>query len=156
METEDVCYTLEAGLEKAIDMETRNFATYRDAYRRIQSGRVKALVKENALAALEHRYALEKAFFEETVALQDSGGSSTVMNLAVMLADQTLDADATEQDVMIHAIHSTKRIVDFYRGMATQCSGAPMEGLFRRLLEEESDHLAGLESLYESIYMPDN
>lgn len=156
MDTESVCYTLEAGLEKAIEIESNSFESYKDAYQRLENRRAKELAKEIALDELEHKYTLEKAFFEETVSLHDSGSESLGMQLTVMLADRELDSDATEQDVMIHAIHNKKRIVEFYRGMSEQCSGAPMEKIFRRLCREEQKHLAELEEFYEKVYMPDN
>jgi rubrerythrin len=43
--------------------------------------------------------------------------------------------------------------VDFYKNMAEQCGGAPMEDMFRRLAEDEEGHLARLEETYESIYL---
>ncbi len=54
---------------------------------------------------------------------------------------------------MIHAIHEEKRSVDFYNKLATQCEGAPMSPLFKRLYKDEAGHLARLEELYEKIYM---
>ena len=56
---------------------------------------------------------------------------------------------------MIYAIHEEKRSVDFYGKMAQACEGAPMESMFRRLQKDEAKHLASLEELYESIYMPE-
>jgi len=155
METEAVCYTLEAGLEKAIEIESNSFESYKDAYRRLENRRAKELTKEIALDALEHKYTLEKAFFEETVSLHDAGTESPSMELTVMLADRELASDATEQDVMIHAIHKKKRNVEFYHAMAEQCSGAPMEKMFQRLYREEKNHLGRLEEFYESAYMPE-
>ena len=55
--------------------------------------------------------------------------------------------------VMIYAIHEEKRSVDFYKNMATQCSGAPMEKIFKLLYADEEKHLARLEELYESVYL---
>jgi len=45
--------------------------------------------------------------------------------------------------------------VDFYGKMAHACVGAPMESMFRRLQKDEAKHLASLEEMYESIYMPE-
>jgi bacterioferritin (cytochrome b1) len=60
-----------------------------------------------------------------------------------------------DQDVMIHAIHDEKRAVDFYKKLAVQCGGAPMEEMFKRLYQDEEAHLVRLEEMYESIYMKD-
>lgn len=154
METQDVCFTREMALEKAIEMETKSFETYRRAYGKVQERRAKDLVKELALDELEHKYTLEKAFFEETVALHDAGSPpGPSMNLSLLLEERPLDEAASDQDVMIHAIHEKKRAVDFYRKTAEQCSGAPMEGMYRALCSDEEVHLAKLEEFYESIYM---
>jgi rubrerythrin len=77
------------------------------------------------------------------------------MDLTVLLQRKPLDGDSSSQDVMIYAIHEEKRSVDFYGKMAQACVGAPMEAMFRRLQQDEGKHLASLEELYESIYMPE-
>jgi len=157
MEYEDVCYTREVALEKAIEMEKKSFKTYREAYLKINEPRIKKLVKDLALEELEHKYILEKAYFEETVSLHDEGGSEgPSMNLARLLVERPLGADADDQEVMIHAIHDKKRIVDFYQKMISQCAGAPMEKMFKKLSAEEENHLYRLEEMYEGLYMPDN
>lgn len=154
MAREEVCYTREVALENAIEMEAESFQAYKNAYFTIRDRQAKDLVRDLALDELRHRYTLEKAFFEESVALHDTGvGAGPSMKLSLLLQEKPLDEKATDQDVMIHAIHEEKRAVDFYKGLMEQCGGAPMEEVFRRLYEDETDHLARLESLYESIYM---
>ncbi|MBW1999446.1 MAG: ferritin family protein [Deltaproteobacteria bacterium] len=154
MEREDVCYTRETALQKAIEMESKSFETYKDAYGKVKDPRAKRVVKELALDELEHRYLLEKAFFEETIALHDADlKEGPSMNLSIILEERPLDADSTDQDVMIHAIHEEKRAIEFYKSMARECGDAPMEGMFKKLHQDEERHLASLEELYESIYM---
>ena len=43
MENEEVCYTREVALEKAIEMEMKSFQTYKKAYMKIREPRVKIL-----------------------------------------------------------------------------------------------------------------
>lgn len=156
-EMEEVCYTREAGLAKALEMATKSFESYKEAYPRLKNRSARKLIKEIALEALEHKYTLEKAFFEETVALQETGyDPGPSLQLTVMLEDRQLEDNATDQDIMIYAIHDKKRLVDFFKKMADQCGGAPMEGMFRRLSQEAEEHLHKLENLYETVYMPDN
>jgi rubrerythrin len=156
MENEEVCYTREVALEKAIEMEMKSFQTYKEAYLKISEPHVKGLVKDLALEELEHKYILEKAYFEETAALHEEGmKEGPSMKLSLLLKEKPLEDDADDQDVMIHAIHDEKRAVDFYRKMAEQCSGAPMEEMFKRLYQDEEAHLVRLEEVYESIYMRD-
>jgi len=156
MENEEVCYTREVALEKAIEMEMKSFQTYKEASLKIREPRVKDLVKDLALEELEHKYILEKAYFEETVALhEEDAKEGPSMKLSLLLKEKALEDDADDQDVMIHAIHDEKRAVDFYKKMAEQCGGAPMEEMFKRLFQDEEAHLVRLEELYETIYMKD-
>jgi rubrerythrin len=154
MENEEVCYTREVALEKAIEMEMKSFQTYKKAYLKIREPRVKDLVKDLALEELEHKYILEKAYFEETVGLHEEDmKEGPSMKLSLLFKEKPLEDDADDQDVMIHAIHDEKRAVDFYKKMAEQCGGAPMEEMFKRLYQDEEAHLVRLEEIYESIFM---
>jgi rubrerythrin len=154
MEMEDVCYTREMALERAIEMEASSFAEYKEAYLMAEERRAKDLIKDLALDELRHKYTLEQAFFEETVMLHDSGyKQGPSMNLSLLLEDKPLDEKATQQDILIHAIHEEKRAVDFYQKMSEQCGGAPMEKMYAQLAMDEEAHLARLEELYESLYM---
>ena len=154
MQNEDICYTREIALEKAIDMELKSFETYKNAYLKAKHGQVKNLLKELALDELEHKHTLEKAFFEETVSLHDAGmKEGPSMRFSLLLEEKPLTADSSVQEIMIYAIHEEKRSVDFYKSMTTQCSGAPMEEIFERLYGDEEKHLARLEELYESVYL---
>jgi rubrerythrin len=154
MEREAVCYTREVALEKAIEMEAKGFEAYKEGYLKAEDPRAKDLLRDLALDELRHKYTLEKAFFEETVALHEAGyREGPSMNLALLLEEKPLDEAATGQDVMIYAIHEEKRAVEFYKNLAAQCGAAPMEQMYKRLYEDEEAHLARLEALYESIYM---
>ncbi len=154
MEDRVVCYTKDAALKMAVELEHSSFETYLKAYKLSHDLRAKMILKELALEELEHKYILEKAFFEEAVSLHDEGAEAVQsLRLTSFLTAKPLDENSTPQDVMIHAIHEEKRSVDFYNKMATQCEGAPMAPLFTRLYKDESGHLAQLEELYESIYM---
>lgn len=154
MGQEEVCYTKEAALTKAIEIEQQSFAIYLKAYTLSHDRSARQLIRELAMEELEHKYLLEKAFFEETVALHDPGqDNKPVMKLALFLKEKPLHENSTPQDVLIHAIHEEKRSVEFYEMMATQCEGAPMAPMFKRLHKDESGHLARLEDLYEKQYM---
>jgi len=156
MKNEEVCYTREVALEKAIELEIQSFQTYKEAYLKISDPHVKDLVKDLALEELEHKYILEKAYFEETVALHDENmKEGPSMKLSLLLQEKPLEEDADDQDVMIHAIHDEKRTVDFYKKMAEQCGDTPMEEMFKRLYQDEEAPLVRLEEVYESISMRD-
>ena len=157
MSLEDVCYTREVALEKAIEMEIKSFKVYKEAYLKVDDRLAKDLLRDLALDELKHKYALERAFFEETVLLHDLGHSEgPTMNLSLLLEEQQpLSESASVQGVMRYAIQDEKRAVDFYKKMADQCGGAPMEAMFKQMVQDEESHLARLEELYESHYMPE-
>jgi rubrerythrin len=151
---EELCYTREVALQKAIEMEAKSFEVYKSAYLTSKDRLTKDLLRDLALDELRHKYTLEKAFFEETVLLHDAGTQEgPSMKFSLLFEEKALDPNATPQDVMLHAIHEEKRAVDFYKNMAAQCGGAPMEDMFRGLAEDEEGHLARLEETYESIYL---
>ncbi len=153
---EEVCYTREAALEKAIETEAGSFKVYRDMYLRSKDRLAKDLLRDLALDELRHKYILEKAFFEETVLLHDSGtNSGPSMKFSLLFQEKPLSPNSTVQDVMLYAIHEEKRAVDFYRNMAEQCGAAPMSEMYKRLAQDEEGHLARLEAHYEIIYLKD-
>jgi len=153
---EDVCYTREAALERAIEMEAKSFEGYKNAYFRSADRMAKDLLKDLALDELKHKYTLERAFFEDMVLLHDSGTKEgPSMKFSLLFQEKPLKPNASDQEVMIYAIHDEKRAVDFYRNMAEQCGAAPMGDMFNRLAEDEEGHLARLEELYETRFMKD-
>ena len=156
METQDVCYTREVAIEKAIEMESQSFAIYKNLYLKVKDRVAKDVLKDLALDELKHKYTLERAYFEDTVELHDAGQKEgPSMQLTLLLQEKPLAQSASDQDVMVFAIHEEKRSVDFYKAMAGQCGGAPMEKMFSRLAQDEEGHLSRLETLYESLYMQD-
>jgi rubrerythrin len=153
---EEVCYTREAALERAIGMEAASFEIYKKTYLRAKDRVAKDLLRDLALDELRHKYTLEKAFFEETVLLHDSGAKAgPSMKFSLLFQEKPLNPNATVQEVMIYSIHEEKRAVDFYRNSADQCGAAPMAGMYKKLAEDEEGHLARLEELYEKVYLRD-
>jgi hypothetical protein len=59
---EDVCYTQEAALERAIQIEAKRFEGFKSGYFMARDRVVKDLIRDLALDALKHKYTLEKAF----------------------------------------------------------------------------------------------
>src|SRR5512136_1264337 len=97
---EDVCYTREAALERAIETEAASFKVYRDTYVTAKDLLAKDLLRDLALDELRHKYILEKAFFEETVLLHDSGvKSGPTMKFSLLFQEKPLNPNATVQEV---------------------------------------------------------
>ena len=152
-ELQKVCYTRELALELAIEMESNAFQVYKKGYVAAEDPPAKDLLRDLALDELRHRYQLEQAFFEDTVALHDAGyrvGPSVKLDLP--LEGKPLSASSSHEDVLIYAIQEEKRAIAFYRGMASQCGGAPMEAMFQAMAEDEEGHMARLEALYQDLY----
>jgi rubrerythrin len=151
---ESVCDTLEGALEKAIQSEQNSFEVYRKALKTIENPHARMILKDLALEELEHKHILEKGLIGETLALHDKGeATGPSMNLTAFLMEKPLDSNASAQEVMIYAIHDEKRSVEFYKQMATQCGGAPMEEVFSKLHHQEEIHLTRLEETYEKLYL---
>jgi rubrerythrin len=149
-----VCDTLEGALEKAIEQEQQSIELYRQALRRVENPQAREILKDLVKEELEHKHLLEKALIGESITLhekEESTGPS--MNLAYFLREKDLAPDASPQDVMIYAIHDEKRSAEFYKQMASQCSGAPMEEVFKKIHGQEMIHLARLEESYEKLFM---
>ncbi len=154
-QVEDACYTREFGLEKAVEMEMNRFRAYKNDYLNNHDRLAKDLLKDHALDELKHKYTLEKAVFEETVLLHDTGYSEgPTYNLNLPTIEKPLSESADAVDVIRYAIQDEKRTVVYYRTMVEQCKGAPMAAIFKQVARDEEDHLARLERLYEDGYMP--
>jgi len=151
---EEVCYSREMALARAVEMENKSFETYRRAYLASGNRGAREVLKDLALDELKHKYTLERAFFEEEVTLHESGlPQGPDMKFTLLFEDRPLNKDSTEQEVFLHAIHEEKRAVEFYTRLAEGCSGAPTEAMFKRLAQDEEGHLFRLQDLYEGIYM---
>jgi rubrerythrin len=151
---EEVCYTLEAALEKAIEHEHQSLEVYRKALKIVKDPQARMVLEEMAHEEIEHRNTLEKALVGEIVSLHDRDeATGPTMNLSYILHEKPLDTNSSPQDVMVHAIHDEKRSVDFYQQMSSQCEGAPMAELFSKLQKEEAIHLTKLEEAYEKLYL---
>lgn len=157
MENDQVCYTFDAALEKAITMEEEGFRNYLAAIRQVTDKGAKELLRENALDELEHKHQLEKALLDGRM----DGGAALdqqipTMHLDYLLKKEELGPKSGVREALIYAIHLEKGAVDFYSKVSGGCAGAPMGKLFAQLHQEESRHLQALEDLYERHFMTEN
>jgi len=157
MNENQVCYTFDAAVEMAIEMENEGFRNYLAAIRKVTNKGAREILRDNALDELEHKHQLEKALLEGRMA-----GDSTLdqpvptMHLDYVLKKQELGPESGVREAVIYAIHLEKGAVDFYGKVASGCAGAPMGKLFAQLLKEETSHLQALEDLYEQHFMTEN
>lgn len=153
----DSCYTFDAAIELAIAMEEQAFRHYIEAIRIVQNSNAREILRGFALDELEHRHTIERALLEGRMG--DAGEMTrpvTTMGLDYVLARKALSPDSDIREVMAYAIHLEKEAVEFYRRMTEGCAGAPMAGMFERLLADERRHIREIEDLYEAKFLTDN
>jgi hypothetical protein len=157
MSEQNVCYTFEAAVEMAVKMEDNGFRHYLEAIRKVQNKGAKEILRDAALDELEHKHHLEKSLVEGYVT-NPEGMIRPVptMNLDYVLAKKELRPDSDTREALIYAIHLEKVSIDFYKRMSLGCAGAPMAGLFERLLMDETRHLQALEDLFEEHFLTEN
>ena len=154
---EGVCYTFEAAIEKAIEMEENGFRSYLRAIAILKNKHARAVLRDAALDEMRHKQELEKALLNGT--MEGSAGMQTgvqTMNLSYTLGQQELNPDADVRQALAYAIHLEKEAIDFYRRMIEGCEGAPMVPVFQQLLNDEARHLRQLEDMYEEHFLTEN
>lgn len=157
MENNEVCYTFDAALEKAIAMEEEGFRNYLVAIRLLTNKGAKELLRENALDELNHKHQLEKALVDGRMdGGEDLDKPIPTMHLDYFYKKEELSPNSGVREALIYAIHLEKGAVDFYGKVSEGCTGAPMGKLFAQLHKEECRHLQALEDLYEQHFMTEN
>jgi rubrerythrin len=157
MSEDQVCYTFDAAVEMAIQMENNGFRHYLAAIRQVSHKGAKELLRENALDELNHKHQLEMALLDGR--MSGSGELDQpipTMHLDYVLKKQELGPQSGVREALIYAIHLEKEAVEFYSKVANGCAGAPMGTLFKQLLSDESQHLQSLEDLYEQHFLTEN
>jgi len=141
---DQVCYTFEAAVEMAVQMENEGFRHYLQALRRVKNKGAREVLKDAALDELDHKHQLEGHTLDQPM---------PTMNLGYILEKKELGPDADARQALAYAIHLEKGSLDFYRRMSQGCAGAPMAVLFDRIANDESRHLQALEDLYEKHFL---
>ena len=150
---DQVCYTFEAAVEMAVQMENEGFRHYLQALRRVKNKAAREVLKDAALDELDHKHQLERALVEGHVEGHTLDQPMPTMNLGYILEKKELGPDADARQALAYAIHLEKGSLDFYRRMSQGCAGAPMAVLFDRIANDESRHLQALEDLYEKHFL---
>jgi rubrerythrin len=152
-EQNEVCYTFEAAVEMAVQMENEGFRHYLEALRRVKNKAAREVLKDAALDELDHKHQLERALVEGQVEGHMLDQPMPTMNLGYILEKKELGPDADARQALAYAIHLEKGSLDFYRRMSQGCAGAPMAALFTKIANDESRHLQALEDLYEEHFL---
>jgi len=152
-----VCYTFEAALELAIDMENDSFRNYLAGVRMVKNQHAREILKEMALEELAHKQSLENALIIGAIDGEQSLQRPVpTMDLDYVLKPEELGPQAGVREAIAYAIHLEKQSLDFYRRMASGCEGAPMAKVFEQIGNDESRHLQKLEDMYEEHFLTEN
>ncbi len=155
--SEGACYTFEAAIEKAIEMEENGFRSYLRAISILKNKHARAVLRDAALDEMRHKQELEKALLKG--AMEGNAGMRTgvqTMNLSYTLGSQELKPEADVRQALAYAIHLEKEAIDFYQRMIKGCEGAPMVPVFQQLFYDETRHLLQLEDMYEEHFLTEN
>ena len=151
-----VCYTFEAAIEMAVQMEEEGFRHYLAAIRMVKNKGAKEILRDAALDELVHKHDLEKALLDGSMAgSAELSRPVPTMNLDYALAKKELTSESDTREALAYAIHLEKGSIDFYQRLSQGCAGAPMAPVFTRLLADETRHLQALEDLYEQHFLPE-
>ncbi len=152
---EQVCYTFEAAIEMAVQMESEGFRNYFRALRMVKDRAARQILKDAALDELEHKHQLERALIEGEIKGHTLDRPVPTMNLDYVLKKKEIGPDADAREALAFAIHLERESLEFYRKMNEGCAGAPMAVLFEKIFNDESRHLQELEDLYEKHFLPE-
>jgi hypothetical protein len=76
-----VCFTLEAALEHAVEMENALFADFMSTLQAVKSKAAKEILRDAALGKLEEKHQLEIALLEGSIEGVDLQASVPIMSL---------------------------------------------------------------------------
>ncbi len=151
-----VCFTLEAALEKALEVENGLFSDFLGAIQTVESEAAKAILKDAAYRKLAQKNQLEKALIEGTIDGVALHASVPTMQLDTRYGKRELHTDADAREALAYAIHVVNYGVDFYQDMGKACSGAPMSKVFQRLSSDQTVLLQELEDSYDEHFLTEN
>jgi hypothetical protein len=151
-----VCFTLEAALEHAVEMENALFADFMSTLQAVKSKAAKEILRDAALGKLEEKHQLEIALLEGSIEGVDLQASVPIMSLDAHYGKESLHADADAREAMAYAIHLVTQAVDYYKNMASACDGAPMSRVFARISGDQTTFLQALEDAYEEHFLAEN
>lgn len=152
----EVCFTLEAALENAIEMENRIFTDFLGAIQSVRSSGAKAILRDAALGKLGQKQQIEKALLEGTIDGMELHAKVPTMHLDSHYGQSALAVDADSREALAYAVHVVTEAVDYYQRMASACSGAPMSRIFSRLSDDQTTLLQELEDSYEEHFLTEN
>ena len=152
----NICFTLEAALEDAIQMENGIFGDFLSAIQAVRSPAAKEILRDAALGKLRQKQQIERALLEGTIDGVELHAAVPTMRLDTRYGRSSLHADADAREALAYAIHVVTGAVEYYDQMANACTGAPMSKTFARLSNDQTLLLQELEDSYEEHFLTEN
>ncbi len=152
----NACFSFDAACDAAIEMETHIYQNFLEAIRIVRDKTAKEILQDAATVRIGIKQKLEMAALREGIDEQEVKGAVPIMNLAdsIRCCDlHQISAGAKNRKALAFAIQMSKDALEFYRGMAEQCTGAPMAKLFKALGDDQTRYLQQLEDTYEAHFL---
>jgi len=150
-----MCYTLDAALEQALEMENETFLTLLAAIRRAINHGAKAILRDTAHEKLRLKFLLEEAILDGSLTTDDLQAAAPTMDFGTLFGVKQLADHADSREALAFCIHLVQGSVSYYRELGDVCAGAPMGPIFKRLGDDQSALLRKLEDDYEIHCLPE-
>jgi rubrerythrin len=149
--------SVEAILEKAIEMEVRAAALYDQAAARAATALVRERLADLADQERGHKLKLEQIRAGNVRWALRRAAAEAVPDLRITdyLTGGSVDPDAEYQDVLLFAARREKTAHDFYVAMGERIEDPLVRDVFAMLAAEELRHKYLLEKTYEEIVYQD-
>ncbi|PLX80815.1 MAG: ferritin [Desulfuromonas sp.] len=155
-DTGNACFTLDAALEQAVEMENRIYREFLSAIRKVMNKGAIAILRDAAIGKLESKHLLEKALLEGDIESTELHEPVPTMQLDSHYGKESLSYDADSRAALAYAIHLVTGSVNYYREMAGACAGAPMSPVFAKISGDQTTLLQRLEDAYEEHFLTEN
>ncbi len=149
--------SIEAVLERAIQLEVEAAALYTKAAATVQNEPVRKRLEEMAIQEQHHKSKLEdvRAGNVRWAIRRSKAEPVTDLRLSDHLVSGELAPDADYQDVLLFAAQREKTAHEFYKAMAEMVEDKLTQSLFEMLADEELRHKYVLEKTYEEVVYKD-
>ena len=147
-------FSLQGIVKVAAAKEAEAYAFYADAAGKAQNPGARSLLRELADDELEHKEHLET--LDPTQLPEPDGDAVKSLGISEFLVERPIRAHAAFQDIMIHAMKREERAERFFADLADAMPDGDLKRLFVALRDEETQHKARLEQLYDEIVYKEN
>jgi len=154
-------WTVEKALQTGITMEEGAYQLYTNAQKLVKDPGSKQMLKELASDELTHKEYFVKALRDPIKVMNkinQDDVKKTVKDLGVTdpLKDESLNSDATYQEVLLFAIKSEKKANEFYKALSLVFIGNPIATIWDSFALQEAGHKLRLEREYDDVIFRDN